>query len=391
MKILIISSYLPYPLFSGGHIRLFNIIKELSKKHKITLVCEKRDYQTEEDVREVEKMCDKVISVERKKQWTAKNILSTGFSTYPFLLTGHKNNKMKKEIEQLLENETFDLIHVETFYIMQNLPETKIPIVLAEHNIEYLVYKRFSDKAPFVIKPMLNFDVWKIKMWEERFWKKAKEIVAVSKDEKDLMLRKDVKIIPNGVDLENFKYQISNIKSQMKEKRILFIGDFRWIQNRDSAEWILKEVWPLVKSKVDVKLWIVGRKIPDYIKKIGDESVIFDENAEENTSLIFNKAFLLLSPIRVGGGTSYKILEAMASGVPVITTSLGIQGIEAKDNESVLVAETKEDIAQKLINLMKDEKVFEKVSKNARKVIEEKYDWKKIVKSLEDVYELAIN
>ena len=96
MNILIVSSYLPYPLYSGGNVRLYNLLKELSKKHSITLICEKRPTQTQEDVTEVEKICEKVITVDRKKQWSLQNILKSGISSQPFLILGHTLPKMKE-------------------------------------------------------------------------------------------------------------------------------------------------------------------------------------------------------------------------------------------------------------------------------------------------------
>src|SRR3989344_5686544 len=124
MKILIVSSFLPYPLFSGGHIRLYNLIRELSVNNEITLVCEKRNNQTEKDIIEVEKICKKVITVNRKKQWSFKNITKSFFSFNSFLVTGHTNKKMQQVIKEELESNKFDLIHIETFYVMQNLPKT---------------------------------------------------------------------------------------------------------------------------------------------------------------------------------------------------------------------------------------------------------------------------
>src|SRR3989344_2498803 len=152
MKILMLSSYLPYPLYSGGHIRLYNIIKELSKRHEIVLICEKRSYQTEKDVSEVKNYCSEVITVDRKKQWTIANILKAGFSSYPFLLVGHTNPLITEIIKNKLKD-NFDLIHIETFYIMQNLPAIELPTVLVEHNIEYLVYGRYRKTAPFFVVP----------------------------------------------------------------------------------------------------------------------------------------------------------------------------------------------------------------------------------------------
>jgi len=404
MKILLISSFLPYPLFSGGHIRLYNIIKGLSKNHEITLVCEKRDYQTKEDVREVEKFCKKVIVVDRKKQWTFSNIFKAGISLSPFLIVGHTNELLKQAIIQLLNNENFDLIHVETFYVYQNIPETQLPIVLIEHNVEYLVYKRFADKAAILIRPLLYLDVAKLKINEQSAWRKVTRLVAVSKQEKKLMKREDVVVVPNGVDVT--KYQIRQLADQIskKEKRILFIGDFKWVENRDAVEWILTDIWPKVKSsrldsakraklkvQSSLKLWIVGRRIPQNIKDLGDESVIFDENAPIDTSLIYQKADVLLAPIRVGGGTSFKILEAMSCGVPVVTTRLGIEGIRAEDKEEVLLADDAKGLANQVLNILQDNETRIKLINNARKLIEEKYDWRNIVEKLEEVYKSAVS
>ena len=418
MNILVVSSFLPYPLFSGGHIRLYSIIKELSRRHTITLICEKRKHQTEDDVKEVEKICE-VIWVERKQQWSIKNILQAGFSSYPFLMTGHTNSEMKKRIEDVLRQRKIDVIHIETFYVYQNMPRVLIPTVLVEHNIEYLVYKRFADSAPKFIKHLLLLDILKMRYWEQKFWQKATKLVAVSEQEKNMMTRDDVAVVPNGVDVNKFKVRRSELKVNDREKRVLFIGDFRWIQNRDALEWILKEIWPEISSKFPTSprlrgasevqsspaspseaspkageagrakllLWIVGRDIPSSLKKLTkDDNIMFDENASENTTEIFKKADILLAPIRIGGGTSFKILEAMASGVPVVTTSLGIEGIGAIKNKEVLIANTSYEFGEETNRVLRNPHLYKELAGNARKLIEEKYDWDVIVKKLEDVY-----
>lgn len=395
MKILVVSSFLPHPLFSGGHVRLFNILKELSKKHELTLVCEIRDHQTEEDIKQVKKFCKQIVVFQRKKQWSFSNVVNAGFSFYPFLMIGHKNDKMKSKIGELLSENKFDIIHVETFYVMQNLPDNvSIPVVLIEHNIEHLVYERYAKQAPFFIRPLLFLDIVKLQYWERFFWRKATKLVAVSQEEKILMNREDVEIVPNGVDLQKFKVQTSKLKVKNSEKRILFIGDFKWIQNRDSVEWILKEIWPKIDLKLttkNLKLWIVGRKIPRSIRELtNDPDVFFDENAPKDTEKIFDQADILLAPIRIGGGTSYKILESMASGVPVVTTYLGKEGIEGTDKKEILIADTAEDIANVIVLLLKNEGQYKDITQNARKMIEDRYDWKEIVKKLEQVYESTI-
>ena len=304
---------------------------------------------------------------------------------------------MKKKIQRVLEKLSFDLIHVETFYVMQNLPQTSIPVVLVEHNIEYLVYKRFAESMSVLARPPLLIDVAKMKYWEELFWQKADKLIAVSQEDRRVMKREDVEVVPNGVDINKFKIQSSKFKVEQKDIRILFIGDFKWVQNRDAVKWILTEIWPKVQSSKfpllseaskfqSLRLCIVGRNIPESIKKFGNDDVIFNENAEDTVE-IFNKATVLLAPIRVGGGTSFKILEAMASGVPVITTTLGVSGIGALDEEEILIADDASLIVEKLSMILNDDAFYTEVSKKARKLIEEKYDWEIIVKKLEMVYQ----
>ena len=399
MNVLLVSSYLPYPLFSGGHIRLYNLIKQLCKKHKITLICEKRDYQRDAEVAELKKFCKKIITIPRRNQWSLTNILKTGLSFSSFLITGHTSAQMKKEIQRELNESQFDLIHVETSYVMQNIPKVNIPLVLVEHNVEYLVYKRFADNAPLPLRPLLYLDVLKLKYWEQNLWKKATKLVAVSKRDKEIMnkIRKDVVIVSNGVDVNKFK-ATSEKRQAKREKRVLFIGEFKWMQNRDATEWILKEIWPKLREEFippmtdrGVKLWVVGRSIPSSIRKLtNDKSIIFDENAPKETELIYQKSDILLVPIRVGGGTSFKILEAMASGVPVITTPLG-NAIGALDNSEIVIAKTSEDFVKSIKKMLEDEKFYNSISENARKLVEKKYNWKKISNDLNSVYESVIS
>lgn len=384
MKILIVSSYLPYPLFSGGQIRLYNLIKNLSEKHSITLICEKRDHQTQKDIDEVKKICENVYVTERKKQWSTINILKTGFSLDPFLITGHTSKEMKEIISKVLSSENFDLIHVETFYVMQNLPKTNLPVVLAEHNVEYKVYEKFVNKSLIIAKPLLYLDILKLKRVEKACWKKATKLIAVSEIEAKVMGR-DVEIVPNGVDVDKFKMR-KVFKG--KKKKVLFIGDFKWIQNRDSIVYIIKNIWPkVVKKNPDVKLWVVGKKIPDSVKELKNNSIIFDENAPNDTELIFQEADVLLSPIRVGGGTNFKILESMSCGTPVITTALGNEGIKAQENEEIVICDLPEEFSNKTSLLLTDEYLYEKISRNSRKFIEKNYDWKNISEKLNKVYE----
>jgi polysaccharide biosynthesis protein PslH len=404
MRILMISSFLPFPLTSGGHVRLYNLIKNLSARHQITLICEKRDSQTKEDILEVEKICEKVITVKRRKQWSIENIFKTGFSLDPFLITGHTSEEMKLLIQDELVRAPYDLIHVETFYVYQNLParyryaqafaggpRVKIPVVLVEHNIEYLVYERFAKLANPLIRPLLMLDVKKLKKKEMHVWQSVDKLVAVSNIEKRFMKLPDVEVVANGVDTNNFSFrQFTQIP---EEKRVLFIGDYKWMQNKDAVELIVKEIWPNLIAKFkeegkdcNLKLWIVGKNMPSYFKKFADKDIILDYNNKDQTAEIFRKAYILLAPLRAAGGSSYKILESFASGVSVITTGLGAEGLEAKNGVHLLTSDSPSELADFVYELSQDHSLYKKLMINARKFVEENYDWKIIAKKLDEVY-----
>ena len=392
MRILMVSSYLPYPLFSGGDIRLYNLLKNLKREgYKITLICEKRSHQGNSDVEKVREVCEKVLTVDRKKQWSVQNLIRANLSLNSFLSIGHNLPNMRKLIAEELRSKNYDIIHVETFYVYQNLPKTGLPVVLADHNVEYLVYRRLIKKMPLMIRPILGLDVLKIKREEERFWKRADRLIAVSKADKDIMGREGTVVVANGVDLKKFDIK-RNSRKDKKENLILFIGNFKWIQNIDSLKWIIKEIWPAVldlakEKRLNIKLWVVGKRIPEDLKIKGDENVYFDENAPDATEEIYKRADLLLAPIRVGGGTSFKILESMASGLPVATTALGNEGIDGIPNRDILICETSEEFAKIAIDILSDDEKYRQISQNARDFIKENFGWENITKRLEAVYE----
>jgi glycosyltransferase involved in cell wall biosynthesis len=298
---------------------------------------------------------------------------------------------MKKLIEKELKSEKYDLIHVETFYVYQNLPKTHLPVVLAEHNIEYLVYQRYISRLPLLAKPLGKLDVLKIKKEEEKFWKKADKLVAVSQSDKKLMGREDAVLVPNGVDLKKFENK-RKIKKSPRDYKVLFIGNFKWIQNTDALTFIIRDIWPKIqetaKSKnLNIKLWVVGKKIPQRLKILGDETIHFDENAPDQTELIYKEADLLLAPIRVGGGTSFKILESMATGLPVATTSLGNEGIDGIPEKDLLICESSEEFARATIDILTDDKKYRQISQNAQNFIKNNFGWENITKKLEEVYQ----
>lgn len=390
MKILMLTPYLPYPLLTGGQTRSYNLIKRLSGLgHEITLFCLVKTNQERKYVGELEKFCKQVRVFSRpEKPWTLNNILTTGFSYYPFLVIRNWAKGERTAIKNILQQEQFDLIHAETFYVMPHIPPTNIPILLVEQTIEYLVYRHFADESKiFPLKPLLYFDVFKMKYWERRFWTQAQRVAAMSDEDKQSMLYLEpnlkVDIVPNGVDANFFGKKVSQ---RSKNPVILYLGNFTWLQNREAAEVLVKHVWPIIKSKCrNAKLWIIGKDAKNFFTTLQSTDIRVDK--VEDVRYVYQQASVLVAPIYGGGGTRYKNFEAFASGLPVVTTSIGIGGTEAGDGRDVIIRDDPKEIAEAAIKLLEDNRLYSLIAQNAKKLVKEKYDWDPIALTLSQIYE----
>lgn len=393
MKVLMLTPYLPFPPSSGGQIRSFNLIKFLSKNHDITLFSLIKDEKEKKYLPELKKYCKKVRVFRRSKTpWTLRNIFLTGFGPYPFLVIRNLSPQEKKAIEIELSKEDYDLIHAETFYTMPHIPDTKVPVLMVEQTIEYLVYKHYvGNQAPLILRPLLALDVAKLKYWEKSYWKKADKAVAVSEADKAEMKKLvpglDVGIVPNGVNLDFFKVRKS---FKVDEPRMLFIANFKWLQNVEAARLLINEVHPEVKKVLpDAKVWIVGQHIPQEIKGEEKNGVIVDdlkEDDEESIKNAYYEASVFVSPLRGPGGTRLKHFAAMASKLPLITTLVGAEGLGAKDGEHLIVRNDPKKMAKAAVTLLKNKKKAEKIANSARKLVKDKFSWEKMAEYLDEIY-----
>lgn len=390
MKILLLTPYLPYPPSSGGQVRSYNLIRELYKKHDITLFCYIRDDKERQFIPELEKYCKKVKVFKRRKAWSPLNILLAGISPYPFLVAIYLSPTFRRAVSRELKEEPYDLIHSETFYVMPNIPKTKVPILLVEQTIEYLVYQIFVEMLPsflLPIKPLLLLDVAKIRWWERFFWNKAKRLAAMSEEDKNVMLKiapkLKIDVVANGVDINHF----AKTRKVKHEPTVLFVGQFKWLPNSDAAKFLAYSIWPLIKKNYkDAKLWIVGRNPSPEILALQQLEDIKVDGGVEDIRDAYGRADVLLAPIRNGRGTRYKILEAMATKTPIVGTSLAVEGIDVRDGEEVLIGETPEELANRTVEILKNPQLGKKLAESAYQKVKEKYNWKVISDNLDRVY-----
>ena len=393
MKILMLTPYLPYPPVSGGQVRSYNLIKNLAGKHEITLFSLIKDEEEKKFVRELEKFCKKVKVFKRPpRPWTLRNILKTGFSTYPFLVIRNLSAEERVAVEEELRDGKFDLIHAENFYAMPHIPQTSTPILLTEQTIFYRVYKFFVDSLSwylFWIKPVLSIDVVKLRYWESHYWRRADFLAVVSEEDssriKELVPRKKVYIIPNGVDFDYYnqkKYKKNDYPT------ILFgAADFHWMENKEGAKILIDEIWPIIKKRVkNAKLWIVGKIAPRALSfYVGKPDIVIQEI--EDSREVYQKSWVLVAPMRSGGGSRTKFFEAMASGLPIVTTEKGMEGIKAENGKEIFVSNNSRQLAEKTTDLLENRKLAEEVGKRAKKLVEREYGWERSANQLDKLYQ----
>lgn len=373
MNVLFVSAVLPYPLHSGGQIRIYNLIKRLSRRHRVTLASFIRGEEELQYKKELA-FCESVHMVMRGRAWQPKYLMSA-FGKYPFLLATYDNSDMRKTLTDLLSTKRFDLLHAEPFYVWPSIPEIRLPIVISEHNIEYAVYKRFT---PWFAR----LDTAKLAFWEHYIWNKAKTVTAVS-EEDAAVIRKNigdrVTVVPNGVDLKIFRYRKPVLSDS---PTILFVGNFRWRPNREAARTLLADIWPKIKRVLPgATLWIVGKDMPKEFRQFA--------KAADDISKVYHDADVLVAPHEIAGGTKYKMLEAMATGLPIVTTRKGAAGLSMKAGVHYLEACGTQGFVDQIKRLSENTTLSETVTKNARELAETTYNWDDIAQKLEYVWKNA--
>lgn len=389
MKILMITPYLPYPLHSGGQVRSYNLIKNIAKKHEIYLVALAKSSREAAYVPHLEKICQKVWVFPRASgPWKLSTILRTGFSRRPFLVVRNFSSEAKGGIVRIMRDYRFDLIHAETFYVMPHLPDVQIPVLLVEQTIECQVYAHFVDTLPGVLsflKPLLWLDVMKLRWWEKFYWRKADLVVAVSPADREkirtLVPGLRVEVVPNGVDVRHFSRRLVRRSAR---PTVLFVGNFKWLQNKEAARLLIEEIWPRLAGRVkDIRLRIVGQHSREFVGSRSD----VESGEVEDIRTAYQGAHVFIAPFKSGGGSRLKIFEAMASGLPVVSTAKGVEGIGVKPNVHYFRGETPSELARQIEKVLLDSEWSRHVGRQGKKYIQEHFDWRVSTARLVHVYE----
>jgi glycosyltransferase involved in cell wall biosynthesis len=237
-------------------------------------------------------------------------------------------------------------------------------------------------------------DVFKLKYWETHYWRTTPTVIAFGNEDQKFIAkatgRKDIKVFQNGV--EPTYYESKAKVSKSKSPSILFgVSNMKWMQNRESVDLILKHYWEEIKKEIpDCKFYIVGRFAPKFYEHLTDKNIIVTEadsdGGKHDPQYYYNLCWLLLAPMDSGGGTRNKFFEAMAFGMPIITTPLGIGGIEVNNYKDAIVCDPS-DIVKNTVDLLKNPKKCSTIGANANQLVRQKYSYEKTVDQLNQIYD----
>ncbi|MDQ3098557.1 MAG: glycosyltransferase family 4 protein [bacterium] len=403
MKILLIFPLCPLPANSGGQVRVWNIAKQLSKNHTVDLLCFIRNESEKKYQTELLTVFNSVQFIVRKELFDRSALvagdmsfisffvsnlsvlISTLFSDRPLLSHLYDSPELRNAVVLADENHSYNLFYAETFYGISSLKDIltllKTKILLIDQNIESIAYDRQAyQQKNLIVRMLMKLDVLKIRREEEFYWKKTGAIGALSgTDQKYIVERtgREVILVENGVDSAWF----AEHKVERTASEVLFVGTFSYFQNVDSLHWFLDDLWPLISSKSSkpLTLRIVGRGADDSLKRyVKDKGQEIDENVDD-IRIAFQHATVLAAPIRAGSGTKYKVLEAMASRLPIVTTLVGAEGLAVTSGNQLFIAADESEFVLDILALTDDDSLRSTVGNSGYLFVKDSYDWTTIV------------
>ncbi len=391
-RVLFITYDFPYPLTSGGKSRAYHLLKFAKNiQNEIYLFSFIRTMPQDKELEAIKKIgVKKIYTKKRKKAQKGKLFISSLFSKSSIFKPLYFNQETLLEIETICIEEKITTIQYESFYMAYYISSifTKLGIkqIYGSENIEHLLY---ADLAKFsknqFIKPAYLLQVQKIKNEEIEFYKNCDETLVVTSSEKIIAEKlgaKKVSVIPNGIDISYFKYKNSKAK---RIEKLLFVGNFSYFPNVDAVHYIFKYIFPKLASHVT--LTIVGRgqknvsSIPQNNKRV--KSVEFIDDIRD--AYYSSDAFLF--PVKIGGGTNFKVLEAAATGLPIIAFPKKVENLEFKDEVNFISCNDSMSFVETINCLDLNSEKVHAMTIASRKLVEKKYSWENIGKEQGKVWQ----
>jgi sugar transferase (PEP-CTERM/EpsH1 system associated) len=396
MRILFINDSLPCPPIAGDKIRVYNLIRRIARHHEVSLAALVGPDQDVEAVEHMREFCFRVetgVKRPRQRMKHLPGLLRYLVAGIPLEFSVQYSRELAAKIRELTSQVDFDIVHVEQSHIapyLENLAQGgRCKRVLALQNIasqQFGLIARVSTTTESRLRSKLYS--WQMSHWEPRCAEQFDVCVTVSEPDRRLLLaanpRLRVEVVPNGVDTR--KYQPLAIED-ISGPSLLLIGNMSYAPCVDAALYLCKEILPHLQCALgQVDVWIVGADPTPEVLSLAGEDVHVTGRVEDVVPY-YRRSTVAVVPLRAGGGTRLKILEAMALGRPVVSTTIGCEGLDVCDGEHLFIADSPEAFAAKTVQLISDIGLYKRIAANARNLVVNHYDWDAIAGHLLQLYE----
>ncbi len=401
MNVVLIDGDVSYPPTSGKRLRTLNLMLPLAKRHRITYLARGDAHSAE--AREATEFLgghgiETVIvhhPVPRKKGTglylrLAGNLLSP----LPYSVSSHVSEPMRRSAEELAAGRRVDLWHVEFspyLHAVRNVPGARTCLVA--HNVESLLWRRYAQTEAHPLKRWFCRTQWKkYERFERRAFAAATRVVAVSEEDAALVRGRfgvaSVDVVDNGIDTSYF----GDVKVCPEPGRVLFLGSLEWRPNLDAVRLLLDRILPALRAaEPDVRLSLVGRRPPAWLvqRAFSEPGVSLHADVPDVRPHLARAAVMAV-PLRIGGGSRLKILEALGCGVPVVSTRVGAEGLALRDGEHLTVVEGVDDMAAALVRCLRDREAARAQAERGRRAVVARYDWGPLADRLERTWEKCL-
>ncbi|MDZ4722492.1 MAG: glycosyltransferase [candidate division Zixibacteria bacterium] len=398
MNVLFLTGDIPYPTNTGARLRTFNLIKHASTDEDvhITLATMVHDENYSARLAEMRRHCAGVEYVSHPPGSRAGfygGIFKNLFSSRPFIVDKHVFRPYVDMVAELASTGKFDLIHCDSISLATSVPDQSgLPLVLTEHNMEAVIWQRYHEEEKHPLKRFyigLQYD--KVRSFEEGLCRLFDMVIAVSEEDKGRLAEsynaRNVVVVPNGVQTDFFTPSSLAIEPET----LVFTGSMDWRPNQDAIVWFHEDIWPrILEQRPRTRLWIVGRKPPEKIIALAkaDNRITVTGTVDDVRGYIA-KAAVYIVPLRIGGGSRLKILEALSMKKAVVSTTIGAEGLDVTAGRDIIIADSPESFAKEIFALFDNPATCERLGENGRAMVLEKYDWDRVAKLQVQVWRAA--
>lgn len=319
------------------------------------------------------------------------------FSRESYHITRFISDEFEQKLKEVLKNNTFDVVQLETPILSSYIPvirkHSKALIAMRSHNVEYEIWDRFAENQKFFpLRWYLKKAADKLRFFEQKHLNNYDLVLGLTARDLNILkhegLRKPSSVIPIGLDVRDYQPDFSCYK---KAPSISFIGSLDWMPNQEGLKWFVENVWDtLIEKYPDLTLHVAGRNTPSWVKSLRKKGVVIHGEVPDSKKFI-NEHSIMVVPLFSGSGMRVKILEGMALGKVVITTELGLEGIDAEDGKEVLISNSPEGFIYHISNCLEKQSEMPALGQRAQELVATTYDNIQIGKKLVNIYKKHLN